>query len=235
MSVRHWLTVGLTGVALVACGGREPNPAQIAALPTADVVVPLASGAQVVPLTPTITPAISVASRVLDGAPTASTLAATQEPVLPSPSPVAAIPTPEADLAAPLEAMLIVEINKVRVANNLPAYRASPELSAAARAHSCDLASHHIISHVSSDGRKLTDRLAASDPPWQWPSESIAAGTADPATVVAWWMDEPPDGWHRRNILDEQQREVGAGYCIVEDDPTGNHSYWTADFSRREP
>jgi hypothetical protein len=29
------------------------------------------------------------------------------------------------------------------------------------------------------------------------------------------------------------QREVGAGYCYAADDATGNHSYWTADFSRR--
>jgi uncharacterized protein YkwD len=89
-----------------------------------------------------------------------------------------------------------------------------------------------MISHVSSDGRTLAQRLAGSDPPWEWPSESIAAGTDDPAAVVAMWMDEPPDGWHRRNILDPDQREVGAGYCFAPDDQTGNHHYWTADFSR---
>jgi uncharacterized protein YkwD len=132
-----------------------------------------------------------------------------------------------------LEAQLIIEINKVRGLNQLPPYEVSPDLGTAARAHSCDLAMHHMISHSSSDGRTLPERLAGSTPPWEWPSESIAAGTTDPATVVAWWMDEPPEGWHRRNILDEQQQAVGAGYCFVEDDPSGNHSYWTADFARR--
>jgi uncharacterized protein YkwD len=171
------------------------------------------------------------------------------------PSPVAAPPTAEPSLASaptaaavvPLsgtavaaedavamrEALLVVEINQVRAANGLPPYKHSPELSAAARAHSCDLAAHGMISHVSSDGRTLAQRIGGSDPPWEWPSESIAAGTDDPAAVVAMWMDEPPEGWHRRNILDVDQREVGVGYCFTPDDPTGNHYYWTADFSRR--
>jgi uncharacterized protein YkwD len=139
------------------------------------------------------------------------------------------------DDVAMLEARLAVAINEVRAANGLPPYEHSPELSTAARGHSCDLAAHGLISHTSSDGRTLTDRLAGGNPPWEWPSESIAAGTDDPATVVAMWMDEPPEGWHRRNILDTEQQAVGVGYCYVADDPTGNHHYWTADFSRRTP
>jgi uncharacterized protein YkwD len=140
--------------------------------------------------------------------------------------------TAAGDTAA-LEALLVVAINQVRAANGLPPYLHNPELSAAARGHSCDLAAHGLISHTSSDGRTLAQRLAASDPPWEWPSESIAVGTNDPVAVVAMWMDEPPDGWHRRNILDTDQREVGAGYCYAPDDPAGNRYYWTADFSRR--
>ncbi|MFN8566566.1 MAG: CAP domain-containing protein [Kouleothrix sp.] len=69
--------------------------------------------------------------------------------------------------------------------------------------------------------------------PWEWPSESIAAGFDDPIQVVAVWMDEPPEGWHRRNILDTEQREIGAGYCYTSDDPSGNYHYWTADFAAR--
>jgi uncharacterized protein YkwD len=127
---------------------------------------------------------------------------------------------------------LVAEINRVRADNGLPPYQYSSDLSAAARAHSCDLAAHGMISHISSDGRTIQDRLAGADPPWEWPSESIEVGTDDPITVVAWWMDEPPDGWHRRNILDPDQREVGVGYCYTEDDSSGNHHYWTADFAR---
>lgn len=134
-----------------------------------------------------------------------------------------------------LEAQLIAEVNRVRVGAGLPPYLANAELGAAARAHSCDLAAHHTIAHISSDGRTLAERLAGSTPPWEWPSESIAAGFDDPIQVVAVWMDEPPEGWHRRNILDTEQREIGAGYCYTSDDPSGNYHYWTADFSRRGP
>jgi uncharacterized protein YkwD len=207
-------------VLLAACGTTSAGPPP-AMLPTARILI-----------APTHI-AAARARRLATPRPTS-----TAAP-LPTPSPTSIItPTtvgpaaPDADTAL-REALLVVEMNKVRAANGLPPYAHSPELSAAARAHSCDLAAHTMISHVSSDGRTLQDRLAGADPPWEWPSESIAAGTDDPAAVVAMWMDEPPEGWHRRNILDTDQREVGTGYCYTPDDPTGNHHYWTADFSRR--
>jgi uncharacterized protein YkwD len=120
-------------------------------------------------------------------------------------------------------------INDIRAQNGLPPYEYAADLSAVARAHSCDLAAHGMISHVSSDGRTLRDRVL---PPWVWPSESIAVSYDDPALAVAMWMDEPPEGWHRRNILDPDQRAVGIGYCYAENDPSGIYHYWTADFSR---
>lgn len=82
------------------------------------------------------------------------------------------------------------------------------------------------ISHTSSDGRTLAERLGADAAGWSWPSESIAAGAADPAAVIALWLDEPPDGWHRRNLLDPEQRVVGVGFCANPDDPSGNRLYW---------
>lgn len=216
------LLVALFGLAFVACGERQPPDLAQARLPTAAIVVPPQTG-QVIPLTPTPLPTAPPTPTSLPPTPTLASATSTD-----SASAALADTSPAA-----LENQLVDAINQVRQSSGLPAYRNSPELSAAARAHSCDLAAHHIISHTSSDGRTLTDRLAGGSPAWEWPSESIAAGTADPTTVVAWWMDEPADGWHRRNILDTQQQEVGAGYCFVEDDPSGNHWYWTADFSRR--
>jgi uncharacterized protein YkwD len=223
----------LLAVALpVACGassnestsGLEINsaPAGTSILATAQVIQP-SIAERVIPLTPT-PPLSPVPVAPTNGA--ILSLAATPSPQIP------AIVSLSDDPAA-LEALLVASINQVRAANGLPPYRHSPELSAAARAHSCDLASHGLISHTSSDGRTLAERLSGAAPAWEWPSESIAGGIADPAAAVALWMDEPPDGWHRRNILDVDQREVGAGYCYAADDPTGNHHYWTADFSRR--
>jgi uncharacterized protein YkwD len=205
-------------VLLAACGAPAAGP-PVAALPTARILL-APSDIAVTHAQPSATPQPT----------NTATPSATSTPIV---TPTAIIaPAPDAEIAQ-REALLVVEINKVRTANGLPPYAHSPELSAAARAHSCDLAAHTTISHVSSDGRTLQDRLAGADPPWEWPSESIAAGTDDPAAVVAMWMDEPPEGWHRRNILDADQRAVGAGYCYTPDDPTGNRHYWTADFSRR--
>jgi uncharacterized protein YkwD len=234
--LRPWLLAALAGLALIACGRADPGAAPQVVLPTAEIVTPPAEVVRVVPLTFTPAPPTMELSpaRANPANGSFSTAIPTAEATPMALSvPTALAPTPPGDPAAPLEAELIVEINKIRLANGLPPYEVSPELSAAARAHSCDLATHSIISHLSSDGRNLAERLTGSGQPWEWPSENIAAGTVDPATVVAWWMDEPPDGWHRRNILDAQQREVGAGYCFAADDPSGNHSYWTVDFSRR--
>jgi len=223
------LVVGLSACAAPAAEPRISSaPASIPvrtapALSTAYVLQrPVAN--QVIPLTPT--PALSSPTSV----------AATSAPIaLPADTPLPSLDATATlgDDPAMLEALLVATINQVRVANGLPPYQHSPELSGAARAHSCDLAAHGLISHESSAGRTLAERLAGATPPWEWPSENIAAGVIDPAAAVALWMDEPPEGWHRRNILDVDQREVGAGYCYAADDATGNHHYWTADFSRR--
>jgi uncharacterized protein YkwD len=205
---------------LVGCGAPE-TPSSGAIMPSQAAVPP----ASPVPATATPRP-----TATLRPSPTATRT--------PSPSPTATdTPLPSPTLSADAdpatrEALLVAEINRVRAEYGLPPYLHNPELSAVARAHSCDLAAHGMISHTSSDGRTLQDRLAGAEPPWEWPSESIAAGTDDPILVVAWWMDEPPDGWHRRNILDADQREVGVGYCYIEEDASGNRHYWTADFSR---
>jgi uncharacterized protein YkwD len=231
-SIQAWLAlIILGGVALGGCGQPEAATSTTI-LPTAAIVAraPAASEIIITPLPLLVTPTQ-----------TSQRSAPKMEPIGPSPTSAPVAPaevsaTPSAipaDDPALLEALLVTEINSVRAANGLPPYQHSPELSAAARAHSCDMAAHGMISHTSSDGRTLGQRLEGAEPPWEWPSESIAAGFADPAAIVALWMDEPPEGWHRRNILDELQRDVGAGYCYAEADPTGNRHYWTADFSRR--
>ena len=242
MRIHTWsllvLVVGLLAAcaapALPELSSTDPKissaPAAVSArtalpLPTAHVLQqPIAN--QVIALTPT--PSLLSPTRI--AATSAPTARSTDTPLpLSTRDATAAL----GDDPAMLEALLVATINQVRAANGLPPYQHSPELSGVARAHSCDLASHGLISHESSEGRTLAQRLDGATPPWEWPSENIAAGVVDPAATVALWMDEPPEGWHRRNILDVDQREVGAGYCYAADDATGNHHYWTADFSRR--
>lgn len=215
MSSRVGVWLLIIGTLLIACGAPE--------MPPTSVLAPTYAVSPGTRIPPTATSHLKLTPFP---SPTATLTPLPTPTATPLPS-----PTLSADPAG-REALLVAEINRIRAENGLPPYLYSPELSAAARAHSCDLAAHGMISHTSSDGRTLQDRLAGAEPPWEWPSESIAVGTDDPLTAVAWWMDEPPEGWHRRNILDADQREIGAGYCYTEDDPSGNHHYWTADFSR---
>lgn len=218
---------------LSACGIAAPRGSD-AGLPTAHVILVSTPSAQ--SSTPLSATAILAApTQATAPTPSATTTATPASPTPTAPS-ITATATLTADGAAnlsALEAGLLAAINQERAANSLPPYLSSAELNIAAHAHSCDMAEHTLISHTSSDGRALKDRLAGSNPPWERMSESIAAGSDDPLFIVALWMDEPPDGWHRRNILDTELREVGVGYCFASEDSTGNHHYWTADFARR--
>lgn len=234
MRLAESITVSIGMLFCIACS-QTSSPTS--PLPTAHIAIASPRTLPTLPPAPIAVRVTSAATSTPTNAPAlVPTIVDVHSPLAISsavPEPTLVQPTTSTTQPGTLEALLVAEINRVRADNHLPPYGSSTELSAAARAHSCDLAAHHVISHTSSDGRNLAERLAASMPPWEWPSESIAAGTGDPIAVVAMWMDEPAEGWHRRNILDPQQQEVGAGYCFAEDDPSGNHHYWTADFSRR--
>src|SRR4051812_28488359 len=126
--------------------------AQAGALPTAHIL-PQQVANRVIPLTPTPSlesPTIPIAAT----APIAQSTEIAVSSIDPTAATSAAIATTTpGDDPAMLEALLVATINQIRVANGLPPYQFSPELSGAARAHSCDLASHGLISHESSEGR----------------------------------------------------------------------------------
>lgn len=228
MKQLSWVAILAALCTVCTACAAAPAAQAPAPLPTARIALAPTSSQAPAPKLPTLSPTTSAPASPAPASPAPTSL--------PTAAPTALAEqaaTPASNESAALEQQLIDAINQARAAQGLPAYQASAELSAAARAHSCDLAQHQLISHVSSDGRTLADRLAGATPAWQWPSENIAAGLADPAAVVALWLDEPADGWHRRNILDPDQQAVGAGYCHQPDDPSGNQHYWTADFARR--
>ena len=225
MSVKIGAIALFICVLLTACHNQPSHHISDIPLPTANVAAPTLAS-EIVPRTDSL--------RFAGGAPTQKPHHVSALPQA-TPAPVD-LNTPE-DIWAELdqaeaETLLASAINDVRTAHGLPPYTISPDLSAAARLHSCDMAANTMISHTSSDGRTLTQRLSGMELPWIWPSENIAVSFSDPQTVVAFWMDEPPDGWHRVNILDPEQDAVGVGYCYRANDPSGNYHYWTADFAR---
>jgi uncharacterized protein YkwD len=114
----------------------------------------------------------------------------------------------------------------------------SAQLTAAASAHSQDMAIHDLFSHTGSDGSTMVSRVAATGYSYSQLAENIAAGQDTAEAVVAGWMKSPG---HRANILNCSLRELGVGYYAQLDDQSnvrldnGQISgpyryYWTQDF-----
>jgi uncharacterized protein YkwD len=114
----------------------------------------------------------------------------------------------------------------------------SPQLAAAASAHSQDMALHDLFSHTGSDGSTMVSRVVATGYSYSQLAENVAAGHATAEGVVAGWMKSPG---HRANILNCGLREIGVGYYAQADDQSnvrldnGQLSgpyryYWTQDF-----
>lgn len=91
-------------------------------------------------------------------------------------------------------------------------------LSAAAQAHSNDMASRNSLSHTGSDGSSFSIRLSRYGYRFRWGGENIAQGQRSSDEVVNAWMNS---SGHRANILNPNFREMGIGY---------NNRYWTQTF-----
>ncbi len=124
--------------------------------------------------------------------------------------------------------------NQLRAENNLPPLKAEPILMATARAHSQDMAARGYVDHTTPDGVTLLDRLqAAGYHPSGYYSENVRVGQQDtPETAIYWWYnEEPPNDWHRRNLLSVNFREFGCGIHI--DPDSAYERYFTQDFGQR--
>jgi uncharacterized protein YkwD len=136
---------------------------------------------------------------------------------------------PATGAADKLELGLIAALNQVRHDNSCAvALRRSPELTAAARTHSHDMATNHFFDHRGSDGSDRISRTRAAGyvgAPGTRVHENIGAGPV-PAEVVAYWMNL--DEIHRRQILDCSYNDVGVGYALGDGRPYTH--YWTVDF-----
>ena len=151
---------------------------------------------------------------------------------------VAAAPAP----AVSIEQQVVELTNQHRRQNGCNiALTISPQLSAAAAAHSQDMALHDIFSHTGSDGSTMVSRIEGAGYAYSQIAENLSAGQATPQDVVAVWMSS---SGHRANILDCTLRDIGIGYYHQPDDKsnvrlddgrlTGPYRYyWTQDFGVR--
>ena len=146
---------------------------------------------------------------------------------------------PQVATAAPTFAQQVVSlINQERTSHGCQPLHVSPQISAAAQAHSQDMALNDFVGHIGSDGSSIGERFTRAGYGWRMAAENIAAGQATPETVVASWMSSST---HRANILNCALRDIGVGYYYQPDDQpnvrlsngqTGGpfRSYWTQDF-----
>jgi uncharacterized protein YkwD len=121
-------------------------------------------------------------------------------------------------------------INSARSVAGLPAVSLNAQLSAAAQAHSADMACNSLLSHTGSQGSTLKSRLAAQGYTASFQVENIYAQPpnfgGNPQAAMDWWL---ADATHRDAILDARVIEVGLGYAFVQGSELGG--YFTVDLA----
>jgi uncharacterized protein YkwD len=133
------------------------------------------------------------------------------------PGPVALVPADARfiALAVPQNASVVTQAivdltNHVRAEAGVPPLNKSPALVEAAQLHSVDMARLDQMQHdlPGVPLATLTDRAESVHYDYQFLGENIAYNQADPASVVAAWINSPA---HRENMLDAQFADIGVG------------------------
>ena len=120
-------------------------------------------------------------------------------------------------------------INQARTDAGLAALNVNAQLTAAAQAHSVDMACYSLLSHTGSDGSSIQQRIAASGYASTYSLEMIYGGYgAYPQTAFTWWINDPT---HNAVIFNISIADIGVGYAYVEDSAHGN--YYTVDLGRQ--
>lgn len=109
-------------------------------------------------------------------------------------------------------------INAYRTSNGLPALKVNPALTAAAQAHSNDMACNNLFVHTGSNGSTPQTRAAAAGYSGNV-TENVYGRNPPPSAqeTVTWWATDQADLSHNRNLLSAQYSEIGAGYSFFND------------------
>lgn len=150
----------------------------------------------------------------------------------PEPTIAATAPAASSNVAGDaLESGLIKRINQSRTAAgcNIPLTR-SPALTAAARRHSQDMATHSFLGHTGSDGSSRASRAQDAGYIGRGGTrvrENIAM-FADPADVMSNWTQNSITS---SQMLDCTYNDIGIGYAKINNGQST--TYWTALFGVR--
>ncbi len=125
---------------------------------------------------------------------------------------------------------ILTLINNARASNNLAPLTLDAKLSAAAQAHSNDMACNDFIDHVGSDGSTWFTRIKTQGYSYSYASENIYVGNpafgGDAQGAFTWWMNSQV---HRDNILSPKITQIGIGYTFYDKATYGG--YYTVDFA----
>lgn len=115
---------------------------------------------------------------------------------------------------------LIELINQARADVGRPALTINEQLTAAARAHSLDMACNNFMKHSGSDGSWTGDRVTEAGYTNPYYLEILAIGL--PQDAMNQWRIEPRD-WDM--LINSRVREIGVGYVFSKFSAYGG--YWT--------
>ena len=113
-------------------------------------------------------------------------------------------------------------INQYRAEHGLKPLKLNTELTAAAKAHSKDLAKWDRISHYGSDGSNPWDRVKRSGFKARLAAENVGTGQIDFGEVMKGWKESPG---HNKNLLLSDADYMGI--ALVQDPKTEFKSFWT--------
>lgn len=121
--------------------------------------------------------------------------------------------------------------NRARAARGMPELCIDPKLQQAARKHARDMLRRDYFSHTTKgSGDSFADRIRAEGYDFRYAAENIAYGTRSRGwsrNIFNNWMDS---SGHRRNILDDNYREVGIALKRGWYQGSKNTHMWVADF-----
>jgi uncharacterized protein YkwD len=95
-------------------------------------------------------------------------------------------------------------------------------LAEAAETHSVDMAARRYFDHVSPDGKRVGQRVAAQGYNWRAVGENLAGGDTSVSAAIAGWLGSPE---HCRNLMSPEYAEVGVS-CVRQPGSQWG-TYWT--------
>jgi uncharacterized protein YkwD len=100
------------------------------------------------------------------------------------------------------------------------------QLTAAAVAHSQDMAARNVMEHIGADGKGVGSRVTAQGYTWSWVGENIAAGQGSVASAMTSWLNSTSG--HCESIVGKEAVHIGAA-CVK---ATNGTPYWTMVLAR---